>query len=180
MTRVKGSNLRLARQYADEHSSGSWSRILEHLSAEDRAVISSGISAGWYELALQHRLFAALEEVLEPDVIERFARYAAEHDLTRVHRLFLKLKNPAYVLEKSGDYWSRFYDAGRWTVVRVSDRQARGELIGIDEPSPQFCRFLKAYIERMFELAGAQGLTCRHTRCVLRGDPSCVFEGGWR
>jgi hypothetical protein len=94
--------------------------------------------------------------------------------------LVLRLRNPAYALEKSAEYWSRFYDAGTWSVTRLSEYQARGELSGIAETAPVFCRFLNAYITRMFQLAGATGGKCRHTRCVCRGDKSCVFEGYWR
>ncbi|HTU56783.1 MAG TPA: hypothetical protein VMF89_00085, partial [Polyangiales bacterium] len=75
------------------------------------------IASGWYPLGLQHRVFSALESALphsDDDVIESFATFVAEHDLTRVHRLFLRLRNPAYALEKSADYWRRFYDAGDW------------------------------------------------------------------
>jgi hypothetical protein len=45
-----------------------------------------------------------------------FAKFVAAHDLTRVHRLFLRLRNSACTLEKSAEYGRRFYDAGTGTT----------------------------------------------------------------
>jgi hypothetical protein len=127
-------------------------------------------------------VFAAVDDALSRpdfDAIAALSRAIAEHDLTRVHRLFLRLRTPHVVLEKSGEYWSRFYDAGVWTVSRSAPNVAQGELGGIEENSPVFCRFLGHYIKRMFELAGAHGVSCVHTRCRCRGAASCRYEGTW-
>lgn len=183
MTTVKGSNIYLVRCFAEKRGPAIWADVRGRLSEAERVQVESVIASGWYPLALQHRVFSALEAALpksDEDVIETFATFVAEHDLTRIHRLFLRLRNPAYTLEKSAEYWSRFYDAGTWNVTRQSSHQARGELSGIVETDPIFCRFLTAYITRMFQLAGATSGKCRHTRCVVRGDKSCVFEGHWR
>jgi hypothetical protein len=183
VTQVKGSNIYLVRCFAEKQGPAAWADVRARLSEAERAQVESVIASGWYPLTLQHRVFQALEAALSDsrdDVMDTFATFVAEHDLTRVHRLFLRLRNPAYALEKSAEYWSRFYDAGNWSVVRPSSYQARGELSGITETAPVFCRFLTAYITRMFQLAGATSGKCRHTRCACRGDKSCVFEGYWR
>jgi hypothetical protein len=181
VTRVRGSNIGHARVYAErEGGPGSWQRVLDELTPPDRQIIEGAINVGWYELTLQHRLFQALDGVLaskERPGIEGFAENVAHRDLTLVHRLFLRLANPAYVLEKSGEYWGRFYDAGHWTVTRHPNRIARGELTGIVDPDPIFCRFVVAYITSMFKLVGVPDAKVNHMRCVCRGGPSCVFEG---
>jgi len=181
--KVKGSNITFARGFADRRLPGEGlAALMAHLSESDRALLVAVIPSGWYELSLQHRVFAALDVACArdgEDTIRSFARYVAEQDLTRVHRMFLRLRNPAVVLEKSGAYWNRFYDAGSWTVERVSPTHAQGSLTGIVEPHRVFCRFLAAYMERMFELAGAQVGRVKHVQCVLDGSPACVFEGRW-
>lgn len=180
---VKGSNIYLARRFAEQRGPAVWGEVRARLSESERTQVESVIASGWYALSLQHRVFDALEAALPDtsgDVMETFATFVAEHDLTRIHRLFLRLRSPAYALEKSAEYWSRFYDAGTWSVERQGSYQARGELSGIVETAPVFCRFLTAYITRMFQLAGATSGKCRHSRCLCRGDKSCVFEGSWR
>jgi hypothetical protein len=184
VTKVKGSNICFAREYAGQKLSGrGFAAVLSLLPELDAKTIEGVIAAGWYELSLQHRVFVALERALaESDSggIEGFARYVAEQDLTRVHRLFLRLRNPAFVLEQAGKYWSRFYDAGVWKIERASPTRASGDLSGIADAHEIFCRFLRAYIERMFQLAGVETGSVVHTRCCLRGAPSCLFEGSWR
>lgn len=184
MTKVKGSNICFAREYAGQKlPAGGFAAVCSLLPEPDRKLIEGVIAAGWYELSLQHRVFVALERALsasEGGGFEGFARYVAEQDLTRAHRLFLRLRNPAYVLEQAGKYWSRFYDAGVWEIERASPTRASGELAGIEDPHEIFCRFLRGYIERMFQLAGAETGTVVHSRCRLRGAPSCLFEGSWR
>jgi hypothetical protein len=183
VTQVKGSNIRLAQQYAERRGGPeAWARVLATLSPADREVVQGCIAVGWYPLPLQHRVLEALEQELHQAGVEPlsdFARFVAEHDLTKVHRLYLRMRNPAYVLEKCGEYWSRFYDSGVWYVQRVGPTVARGDLSQIEERAPVFCKFLAAYIGYMFELAGAKGITVLHRQCACRGAPSCVFEGSW-
>lgn len=183
VTRVKGSNISLVREFALLNAEpAAWSRILDQFEGADRDIVEGAISVGWYELALQNRVFHAMETVLShlgADVITRFARHAAEHDLNKIHRLYLRLQNPSVALEKSGEYWRRFYDAGTWNVTRVGATGATADLSGISEEDPIFCRFLEGYIGRMFQLAGARHVSCRHSRCKCRGDAVCTFEGRW-
>ena len=100
-------------------------------------------------------------------------------NLTVVHRLFLRMANPAYVLEKSTEFWSRFYDSGRWLITRRSDSQTHAELIGFALPNRDFCHFLNAYLVRLFALVGAKNVHWEHTRCACDGLDRCVFEGSW-
>lgn len=182
MTNVKGSNIRQAHSFVVERGGeDTWRKLLSRLPPADREIVQGAIHMGWYELTLQHRVFSALDELLSMpagSAIADFAVQVAEHDLTQMHRLFLRLAHPAYVLEKAGEYWARFYDAGTWTIER-GERSARGELSGIDEVHPIFCKFLMAYITRMFQLVGAKSVKCAHTRCACRGAPACAFEGYW-
>lgn len=184
MTKVRGSNIRLAEEFVRQRAGDEgWQRVLAALSPGDREIVTAAIAVGWYELPVQHHLFDALDRVVTArpggDAIEAFAAFVAEHDLTKVQRMFLRLRSPALVLEKSGEYWSRFYDAGVWKVTRTPPRGARGELLDLPDRAPVFCRFLTAYIRSMFMLAGAKKPVTSHPRCVCRGAASCVFEGTW-
>lgn len=59
-------------------------------------------------------------------MLEQIGRYEAQHDLTYVHRIFLKLANPAYVIEQLGKLWTRFHDTGYWEVTRFTTTHATG------------------------------------------------------
>src|SRR5437867_4483002 len=103
------------------HGPAGWERVLAALLPEDRAVASSVLPSGWYELATQHRLLRCIDTVLgngDLALAPEIGRHEAEQDLSTVHRLFIRFTSPAYVLEKSGEYWRRFYDTGKWKVTR--------------------------------------------------------------
>jgi hypothetical protein len=184
VTQAKGSNITHMRDWVQRfRGAEAWQRILEALPDAERAATQSVVAVGWYPFTLQLKLLTAVDQVLgtsEVPVITQIARWEADQDLTKVHRLFLRLANPAYVLEKSGEYWRRFYDQGTWEVERLSDRSARGTLRDLPEVEPQFCSYLGAYIHRMWELVGAKDVSITHSQCVTRGDPACTYAGSWK
>lgn len=142
-----------------------WEGLLATMSDADEAELLSLVPVGWYDLALQHRLLRAIDAHFgrgDGALIDAIGVYEAEQDLTVVHRMFLRLANPAFVLEKAGDYWGRFYTTGRWVVTRESPRSAHGRLDRVDPWDPLFGRYLSAYIERMWVLVGARdvSVTC--------------------
>ncbi len=181
--RTKGINLLNAKKFVlTRYGEPSWAAVLATLAEEEAAIIDDALVVGWYDMALLPRLFRAIEETEgESDrrIFEHLGTYSAERDLTTTNRLFLRMANPAYVLEKAGEYWHRFHDVGRWTVTRTATGGAKATLEDFIVDAP-FCRMLTAYIRRMFELVGAKAVHVEHRRCRARGDTACVFEGSWR
>ncbi|MEM9861590.1 MAG: hypothetical protein AAF938_08250 [Myxococcota bacterium] len=145
----------VTRTYGDD----AWHELLHSMVTPDRRELEALVPVGWYPLALQHRLLRAIDRHVGRDdgaLVDTIGEYEADQDLTVVHRLFLRLANPAFVLEKAGDYWSRFYTAGRWEVQRESPTSARARLSDVEPWDPIFGRYLKAYIHRMWVLVGAK------------------------
>jgi hypothetical protein len=158
-----------------------WSQVLAAMSPADLATRASMLAIGWYENELLIRQLQAIEQVVrerDPHIVETLGRYAAEQDLTRIHRVFLRMANPAFVLEKSGELWGRFFDTGRWEIQRVP-RGADAALVDAGVVHEVFCRNLQAYLHRLFELVGAKGVSVRHPGCRARGDAKCTYLVRW-
>jgi hypothetical protein len=176
---AKGSVFLADREYiVDRYGLDGWNRALLRLNAADREVLGSLVAVGWYELSLHHRLNRAVFDELsqmDPRVLEHMARSSAGQHLTRIHRVFLSMANPAYVLEKAGQYWSRFYDSGEWRVYRLPNG-ADAELVGLSLPDELMCRAVTAYVQRLFELVGARSPSVHHPTCRARGDAVCLFR----
>ena len=150
--------------------------------AGDAEVRANVVAVGWYDNELLIRTLCAIESVLrdrDPRILETLGRYSAEADLKRVYRVFLRMANPAAVLEKASELWKRFFNTGRWEVKRV-DHGAEGALLEAGVVHEVLCRNLNAYLQRVFELVGAQGVTVRHLECRTRGDARCLFSIRWR
>lgn len=182
-SKAKGMNLLHMRNWVlQRYGETGWQRVVRALAPPDATVVASLVPVGWYDLSLQHRLVRTIDHTLgdgDLRLVPSIGRYEADQDLTRIHRLFLRLATPGFVLEKAGNYWSRLYDGGEWEVVRDTPNSARGVLRGLAPPDPAFCVYLWAYIEKMFRLTGVQGGNLTHTACVTRGADACVFEGTW-
>jgi predicted hydrocarbon binding protein len=137
---------------------------------------------GWYDIGLYGRTNRALVEELggAPEaVMEAAGRFSAERDLKTTHRMFLRLANPAYVIERSASFWRRFQDSGTWSVVRTPPNGVRATLTGWGATDELVCIRLAAYMFRLFQLVGAKNGTLERVACACRGDPACVFVATW-
>ena len=184
MAREKGTTLLHLQAYAEaQFGAAAWQRALVALTEEERHTLSSVVAVGWYDTELFLKLLALVEATAaapQPDPIERLAVYEAERDLRGIHRLFLRMANPAFVLEKASEYWSRFHDEGHFVVERPTETSAIGTLRGLSVVDARYCRYLRGYIRRLLELVGARGVYIEHTECRARGAELCRFRGQWQ
>jgi hypothetical protein len=180
MSQVKGSNFVSLRAFTNAR--GATQRLRETLEPEVLATFDQALAIGWYPattfVAALHALGPAVGEP-GAEAMAAYGSFAAEHDLTTLHRVFFRFANPAYVLEKSTQYWSRFHDRGEWRITRETRHGARAELVRCGIVDALFCDVLGAYITRMFALVGAKDPRWTHPECRARGAESCVFVGEW-
>lgn len=188
MASVKGIVVLNARDYVvSAGGAQAWDAVIAHLSRDDRETLDSMVPVGWYDVRLHDRVCRALAETLAADmrlspesVMTAVGRHAAERDLKTIHRLFLRMANPAFVVERSTGYWRRFQDSGEWSVERESPTRMRATLRGWGHEDELTCVRLAAYIERLFQLAGARNGGLERVACSARGDEACVFHGHWQ
>lgn len=184
MLREKGIICANARAFVESRfGEERWQAIIARMLPEDAAALRSMVATAWYDVGLVMRLFRCMVEDLgggDEAFVAVFARFQAERDLKVTYRLFFRLANPAYVLEKAMSYWNRFHEKGRWVIARSSPTSAVGTLLDFPIQDPLFCRHLTAYLTRMFELVGARRVETEHTRCRASGGSECVFVVSWR
>jgi predicted hydrocarbon binding protein len=183
MANVKGVMILNARDFVvARFGDEGWRRVHESFAEGDREALASMIAAGWYDIRLYDRVNRTIDRTLgagDSALMIAIGRYSAEHDLKTIHRVFLRVANPAYVLEKAAEFWRRYQDSGTWTIVRESPKNVRGTLDGWGSEDELTCIRLGAYIQRLFELVGAKNGHVDRIRCRARGDEACVFTGGW-
>jgi hypothetical protein len=163
------------------HGAESWNAVTARLSALDAETIRSVVGIGWYELDLYARLLRAADAQLgsgDLRAIRPIVRFEAERDLPTIHRLLLKLVNPARVVEKMAELWPRYHTTGRPLLERRGDGAFDATLSdwGVDEA---LCRGFQGYCERALELAGARELILTHVSCRARGATACVYRARW-
>lgn len=160
-----------------------WSQVRDALSPAHRALLDEIVAVGWYDLDASLAILEALPAVLGLDAshaMRDYARFCAERHVSRIYRPLFLLASPALLLERTADYWSRFYDTGSWKVTREAPTRARGELVGFAHPTAVHCAFLTHYVGALFERVGAKDVRSTHPRCRARGEPGCTFVVEWR
>jgi hypothetical protein len=181
MSRVKGSNFVTMRAFAEKH--GVADALRASLTPDARTAFDEALAIGWYDAPAFVEVLHALGPALgKPgaEVMRELGYFSVERDMTTVHRVFFRLANPAFVLEKPTQYWSRFHDRGEWRVERLGPSQVRADLVGCGIVDTLFCENVLAYIARMFELVGAKDARWEHPACRARGGETCTFTGEWR
>ena len=187
MARVKGGVILNGRDFAvGTAGAEAWERVVARLGPDDREALAAMVRVGWYDIGIYDRVNRALAEGLAEElsssplgVAIAMGRYAAEHDLKTTHRLFLRMANPAYVMERSAGFWGRFQDSGTWTVERESPTRVRATLRDWGSEDELTCIRLTAYMERLFQLVGARNGSLQRLACRARGDAACLFTGRW-
>lgn len=183
MARVKGVVLLNSREFALASGGDvAWNTALERLSAEDEQALAAVIPVGWYEMGLYDRVNRAVAETLggsAEEVMEACGRFAADRDLRTIHRLFLRLANPAYVIERSAGFWGRFQDSGTWSIEREPPNRVRATLHDWGSQDELTCVRLGGYMFRLFQLVGAKNGALQRVACRARGDAACVFDARW-
>jgi hypothetical protein len=181
---TKGTSFAQARHFVVDHfGERGWVDVLERVTMADREVLESVVAVGWYDLALYARLIRAIDGAHgkgDLRLMNQLGRYEAEKDLKVVHRLFFRLANPAYVVEKAGEYWRRFHDTGTWNITRESPTVVHGTLSDWGVVDAALCAELTAYMTRIVELVGGRDPNIDHRVCRARGDSTCFFRMRWR
>ena len=180
---IKGRVILNARDFvlARDGNEG-WRRVLDVLAPEDRDALASMVPVGWYDIRLNDRVNRAIVDGVgagRTDVMQALGGYAAGTDLKTIHRLFLRMANPAFVLERLAEFWGRYQDSGVWTVVRTPPNRVHATLAGWGSEDEATCVRLASYTRRLFELVGAKDVYLERRACRARGDAACVFVGGW-
>jgi hypothetical protein len=160
-----------------------WTQLLNSLDPLERVFVERPLTSKWYDFELVYKAEQALVHALgkgDLKVAREFGHFGAEKDLTFLEIFFLKMANPAYAIEKAGQYWHRFHDWGEVKVERMGKCNARVTIKGCPHPNEPFCEELTGYIERLFQLVGAKEVFLEHKHCRARKAEECVWEGHWK
>ncbi len=163
-----------ARAFAESRRVGAWADVRGRLPDEDRATLDGVISAGWYPIELYDRVHVALADELGEGSMRDLGRYSAEGDLKTVHRLFLRMASPTFLVQRYGEYWRRYQTTGAWNIEGTPPWRVRARLDDWESRVEPTRVRLVAYIERMLELIGFESVVVQ--RVLSRASLELVID----
>jgi V4R domain len=186
MAQIKGTNLAHIHAFVKTAFGEDGLQVVRRaLAPETQAAFDSFVAVSWYPASTYVEMLHAVDATLgengarEKEILRRAGAYAAEYDLTRIHRVLFRFANPGFVLERSTEIWGRFFDTGHWKIVRPTSTSVDALLTDFGLVDRAVCTYLEAYLRRLFELVGAKDVEIRHPECRARGGKVCKFLGSW-
>jgi len=184
MARVKGTAVISSLAYLKERlGAEKYTQIFSGLSVEAQAALGSTIlPSNWYEFSHLLELMKRAEVHLPrgaKSMAWEMGRYSAESGLSTVYKIFFRVADVSFILKKTAQVFSNYYDSGTMETVSITDKSALVSLRGFDQPSVHFCDRLLGWMERTVEMTGAKNVRMTHPRCIARGNDHCEYRGDW-
>ncbi|MGZ3461254.1 MAG: TIGR02265 family protein [Archangium sp.] len=183
--RIKGSVLitRL-KLLTKQGGAGRLQQVLQRLPPEDRKVLEGLIMPiGWYPLALNLRLDAAIADVLSPgDRNKAFVdmgRASAEDNLNGPHHVFIRKGDPHFLLSHASEIYRLYYAVGSRSYEKTGARSAVLRTVGAESVTEADCLTIIGWHQRAIELSGGLHVRIEHPKCRARGSALCEYLCAW-
>jgi len=184
MAEVKGTVINAWKKFlAERYGEEPLNSAIQSLEAKERLRLQSPIlDSTWYPIDVQQalsRVTRSLAKPTENDMATELGRFMADYVYTRVYSVLLKNKPGK---DKPLDWFDDVVYRGlRTYVVEMTGPNSSVARYSYIEgkPTPGQCRTLQAFIARKMELAGYQGVSCVHQKCLAKGHDSCDFLMQW-
>jgi uncharacterized protein (TIGR02265 family) len=163
---------------------GVFDQVMAGLPLDDQNVWRGIILAvAWYPFEMAQRLDQAVAAVLSPthkrQAFLDLGRASADANLSSIHKAFVRVGDPHYLLSRAPQIYSKYYDKGRRTYERTSAttcvlRTFDAEGVTIDD-----CLTVVGWHVRAIEICGAAGARVTETKCRALGDDHCEYQCSW-
>jgi hypothetical protein len=182
MARIKGFALRGLLRYGRQHALRP-SVLAADLPEAIRPLFDRPILHGdFYPYEAFTLLLHRLDEKLgygDDSLVRDVGRFAGREDVRGIFRLASFITAPETAVRRAPVFWNRYCDTGTMRVLESRPGYLRLTLEGFLEIDPLHCPLIGGWIEGLGEVWGVRNASVRPVECVRKGDPRCLFEGGW-
>ncbi len=185
MARVKGTAVKATVAFLRERlDEDTFQAVLDGVDGNERELLTQPIlQSSWYELSLLLHVMAATEGRIKlppgRTLAWEMGRFSADYGLKTIYKVFFKVADPGFIIRKSSQVFSAYYDSGAMEVLGTEGKTADLRLTGFNQPHAWFCDRLMGWMERTLELSGAKNARMVHPKCLARGDATCDYSGRW-
>ena len=182
--KVKGTALSSSVKYLqDKFGPDALEKVIINLPEDQKAAVRGGVLASsWYPFSTLVSIMRAAKKAYgagAPDIYRDIGRASADYSLSTVYKIFFKVGSPQFIIGRAATLYTNFYTSGEMKVLDSGKGFANVQITGFNEPCEEYCMRLWGWMERMLELTGARNIKAAHTKCRLKGDALCLYQGTW-
>jgi uncharacterized protein (TIGR02265 family) len=185
--KVKGALLLARMHYLREQGAGSAERVLRHLTAADKALVTGALLPGnWYPADVLLRLEMTTAAVLaNGDRARMFldmGRVSAEANLgpKGSQRAHMRQGAPQFLLQRVPELYASNHSTGSRTYETAGPFSAVIRTFGQEAADAEDCLTAVGWLERAIELSGGRAARVVETRCQARGAECCEYRCEWK
>jgi predicted hydrocarbon binding protein len=182
--KIKGNQIVLAKRYFLEHfDPEAVKSVYQNLSSDAREIIDRAILSGTWEpeeayvefLIKADKILGAGDYKLDWEC----GKFIAIKGIPTVYKIFIKLGDPMFVIERADRFWHQVHSTGKLQIVKTGKNSIIGKVIEKEFPHKAFCATLAGYFYGTLELCGAKNIQIKETICAADRGNTCEFAVSW-
>ncbi|NTV53365.1 MAG: hypothetical protein HGA76_10195 [Candidatus Firestonebacteria bacterium] len=158
-------------------------RVKAALKPEDQNILNTLIlPSTWVDWGFLMRFKILADKLLgkgDSYHVKQASIYTAQQALGGIHRVFIKLATPQFIIARTGQIWRQYYDCGTAEVVKQTKTGGTLMLGGMPDIPLYHEMDNLPYMEEALRMSGSKKVTSTQSKCMARGDDCCLLEFTW-
>ncbi len=185
MVNIKGSailtSMNLARQ---THGESGLQKVLDSLSKEDKEILSTTISTGWYSLdAYVNLLSAELRDFCrgnELEFLEQRVFTGVEQQFKMIYKIFLQFGGPEQIMSRLSNINKQYFQGVSTEVSKIDENKFLLIYKGFEARHRVFELLLKGWWIKILELIGKKAVHFQVQTSIGAGKEYSEFIISWQ
>jgi hypothetical protein len=181
---IKGSAVKTIQEYVEKLHAHRYNEWIESLPEESKEIFTNPIDAtSWYPIDTAAIVPTQLISTLIFDSTEKGAwelgRYSAEMALHGIYKVFVRVLNPAYLIQRASRILSTFYRPSKIEVIEQSSKSVILHITEFGAPHVIIENRIGGWIEKALEITRCKDIDIEIPKSMAKGDPMTEYMISW-
>lgn len=181
---IKGSAVKTIKDYMETNHPEKYNEWMDMLPIESKSLFSSPIYAtNWYPIEtsaviptekIGELIFNSPEEGAYA-----LGKYNAEVSLNGIYKVFVKVLNPTYLIQRASKIISTYYDPATIIVASQGFKFVVLHITEFSKPNVIIEKRIAGWIQRALEIAKCKNVNVEITKSLTKGDSVTEYNISW-
>lgn len=181
---IKGSAVKSIREYVEKLHPHRFDEWIESLPEESKEIFTSPIDAtNWYPIISAAIIPTQKIDILIFNSTEKGAwelgRYSADTALHGIYKVFVRVLNPAYLIQRASRILSTFYHPSKMEVIEHSSKSVILHITEFGTPHVIIEERIGGWIEKALEITRCKDIGIEIPKSMAKGDPITEYRISW-